>query len=186
MVLFDRIRDFFASLEERTFYYYISAFLGIIILFSAGLIYYKYDSTADLINDLESINEERETVVKPLLSKAARIKNKQKEINAMLSKDKAFKIGGAFKDICDKIHLTPSRTQPPTQSDFVDDKYQESVLVTEFTNISMKELLDILKAIEEVERIYTKQLDINKSKNDSTIDIKLTIATLLPKTIEAN
>jgi hypothetical protein len=174
-------------MEERTFYYYIATFLALIILFSAGMIYYKYVSTADLINDIESINEERETVVRPLLTDAARIKNKQKEINTMLSKDKDFKILGAFNKICDKIHMTPARTHPPTQSDFVDDKYQESVLVTEFMGISMKELLDLLKAIEEVERIYTKQLEINKSiKNESTIDIKLTIATLLPKTIEAS
>lgn len=185
MMIFTALRDFFASLEERVFYYYLIGFLVIMILISGGMLYYIYANTASYLSDIETINEERATKIKRLLNKGMRIKAMQKEINHMLSEDKNFKISGEFNKLSESLGITPAKTQT-SQTD-LDDKYQESILIIDFTGITMRQLLTLLQAIEKIERIYAKQLDIARStKIENGLDVKLIIATLLPKTIEAD
>lgn len=183
MMIITKIREFFASLEERTFYYYVGGFLVLMFLFSCGIVYYVYSSTSDLMNDIEAINEERSSVVRGLLEKGKRIKAKQKEINKMLAEDPTFKIGGEFNELCKKNSITPIRLKT-SQTD-LDDSYQESMVTAEFDGISMKQLLEFLQVIEKIERMYVKQLDIGKSKNTSgSLDVKMIVATLLPKILQ--
>jgi hypothetical protein len=183
MIFFNKIRDFIYGLEERQFYYYSGIFLGIVIILSAGMIYYQYDSTTELIDAIDEINEERINKVRPLLDKAARVKRKLKEINAMLAQEPDFKIGGYFKDL--KLPMQYS-IATPTQTDR-DDNYIESALKASFNSITMKQLLELLQILEKTERIYIKELDIKKSvKPENSIDVELTIATLLPKIVETD
>ena len=53
--------------------------------------------------------------------------------------------------------------------------------------MNMKELTELLQAIEQNPRISTKRLEIIKAKKDSkTIDVQITITTLLPKVTEVS
>ena len=148
------------------------------------MIDYQYDTTTELVDAIEEINEERETKVRPLLSKAARVKVKLKDIYKMLAQETDFKIGEYFKKL--KYFIAPAKEIIPTQTDW-DDKYRETSLKANFIAISMEQLLKLLKEIEQTERIYIKELDIRKSaKAANAIDVDLTIATLLPKVVETD
>ena len=184
MIFFTKIQEFLYGLEERHFYYYMSAFLGIIVIVSVAFLYYQYDSTTQLVESIEAINEDRETKVKPFLAKAGQVKQKLRDINVMLAQDPDFKIGEYFKKL--KHFIPPAKEIIPTQTDR-DDHYRETSLKANFTSISMQQLLELLKDLEQTERIYIKELDIKKSvKTDHSIDVELTIATLLPKLVETN
>lgn len=184
MIFFTKFQDFLYGLEERHFYYYISAFLGSIIIVTGIMIYYQYDTTTELIEAIETINEERESKVRPIIDKGARVKRKLKNINTMLAQDTDFKIGEYFKKL--KHFIQPAKEIIPTQTDF-DEKYRETSLKANFTSITMQQLLELLKDLEQTERIYIKELDIRKSvKTDHSIDVELTIATLLPKLVETD
>jgi hypothetical protein len=184
MIFFTKFQDFLSGLEERHFYYYISAFLGIIIIISSVMAYYQYDTTTELLDAIETINDERETKVRPLLNKGARVKRKLKDINTMLAQETDFKIGEYFKKL--KHFIPPAKEIIPTQTDH-DDKYRETSLKANFTSITMQQLLELLKDLEQTERIYIKELDIRKSvKTENSIDVELTIATLLPKLVETD
>ncbi len=62
------------------------------------------------------------------------------------------------------------------------ENYEERSLEIKFTDITMKELAQLLQDIEQKKRIYSKSLEINVSKKQPhTIDVNLTIATLHKK-----
>jgi hypothetical protein len=146
---------------------------------TGGLMYYNYSRSSSLTSELTELNDERETTVRMLLTKSHRLQKEQSEINAMLSESSDFKIGAYFKG--SKLGLTPSlETTSKTDRD---DGYQESSLKARFDAITMKQLLEILQELEQTERIYTKELEIKKSKAPRAIDVELTIATLQPKTV---
>jgi hypothetical protein len=49
--------------------------------------------------------------------------------------------------------------------------------------MNMQELCELLQALERVQRIFSKSIDIQRSKKiPDAIDVTLVIATLLPKT----
>lgn len=184
MVLFDKIRDFIYGLEERNFYIYSAAFLGTIVLLSAGMIYYQYSSTEELVNSITEINDSRKDTVRALLNKGQRVKRKLADINKMLAQDPDFKIGEYFKSL--DTPMRPVKAVTPIQTER-DDNYRETSLKADFNEVTMEKLVKLLKTIEQTNRIYIKELIIKKSvKTPQTIDAELTIATLLPKIAETD
>lgn len=184
MVLFDKIRDFIYGLEERNFYIYTAAFLGVIVLLSAGMVYYQYSSTEELVNSIAEINDERRDVVSTVLNKGQRVKRKLADINKMLAQDPDYKIGEYFKNL--DTSMRPVKAGPPIQTER-DDNYRETSLKADFNEVTMKQLVELLKTIEKTDRIYIKELIIKKSvKSPQSIDVELTIATLLPKIAETD
>jgi ribosomal protein S17E len=56
------------------------------------------------------------------------------------------------------------------------------LLNAKFDTMNMRQLCELLDAVEQNKRIYTKELEIIKSKKvPNTIDVNLTIATLQAK-----
>lgn len=184
MALFDKIRDFIYGLEERSFYIYIAAFLGVIVLLSAGMVYYQYSSTEELVTSIAEINDERRDTVATLLNKGQRVKRKLADINKMLAQDTDFKIGEYFKNL--DTSMRPVKAVTPIQTER-DDNYRETSLKADFNEVTMEQLVKLLKTIEKTDRIYIKELIIKKSvKSPQSIDVELTIATLLPKIAETD
>jgi hypothetical protein len=179
--IINKIQSFIDQLEEKQFYYYAGGFLGILVLMTGGLMYYNYSRSSSLTSELAELNDERETTVRMLLTKSHRVQKEQSEINAMLAESSDFKIGAYFIEVRNKLGLTPS-LEATSQADREDD-YRESSLKARFDAITMKQLLELLQQLEQNERIYTKDLEIKKSKSPRAIDVELTIATLQPKTV---
>ena len=63
-----------------------------------------------------------------------------------------------------------------------EDNYQETELTAQIVDVNMKQITELLYAIEQTRRIYIKKVDIAKSKKGSSLELGIVIATLLPKT----
>ena len=129
------------------------------------------------------MNDDREERVKEILTQGTLIKQQQEEMNRILSEDLDFKIAGYCNSVLKKLGLLNKKvTETATQTD-VDQVHRESTLQIRLEEMNMKELTELLQVFENNKRIYTKHLEIAKStKRPNTIDVQLTITTMLLKT----
>ena len=184
MKILKSLHDFLGNLDLRDFYKYIGIALGIILLFASFIVYRFYSNVGSYKKQIHQINEEREEIQK-LLERADLIKKKKEKVNALLENEPNFKIAGYFKDLLAQLKLTNKLvkgqekefnvTEEPGEQD-----YDESILVAQFTDMNMKELSELLNEIEQNKRVYSKELEIQKSNNKKSpsLKVQLTIATL--------
>ncbi len=186
MELLDKMQAYFNSIDQKRFFQYIIGILGIITLALALLFFNYYRTVSKLKQEAFAINELREQA-KTILDKAQRIKKDQKEIDAVLAQDKNFKIAGYFEDLIEKLGLAQKKSSTEVTTASQEGKYQESILQSRFTAISMKQLAELLQEVELNKRVFIKELDITPSKKQqNSIDATLTIATLEPKPKETS
>lgn len=182
MILLDRIREKLEKLDEKEFYKYCAIFLGIILLLATIIIVRYYITTSSLNKQMKRVNAMREEV-KEILDKYEMVKKQREEVNALLEKDEEFILEEYLERLRNRLHLTytiESRTTAPR-----DTVYQEIAINAKFTNMNMRELTELLQELEKNKLVYTKDLDIVKSKTrPGTLDVSITIATLkkAPKT----
>lgn len=178
MDFIERIQDVIDSVDEKKLYTYIS--VGI-ILFGLGIglfIFQYYRTINNARSAIEETNELREDA-QSILGKLEQVKKQRAEVDAMLLKEPNFKIGGYFDELLKRMHLANKKTMGTTSTADLDEKYRESIYTVKFAGMNMRELTQLLNEIEQKERLYTKRLEIQKSKkNPQTIDVDLTVATL--------
>lgn len=176
MVLLDRIRERLEKLDEKEFFKYGAIFLGIMFLLATGIIVRYYFKVSSLQKQMKRVNGLREDV-KQILERYERVQKQRNEVNALLEKDEDFILEEYIARLAAKQRLSfviESRTTAPR-----DDVYQEIAINAKFTNMNMRELTELLAEIEKNKRVYTKDLDIVKSKTrPGTLDVGITLATL--------
>lgn len=107
-------------------------------------------------------------------------------MDEIIAQDPNFKIAGYFEDVLNKLGLASKKSSKlevttPAQ----EGRYQETVLNAKLSDMSMKELTELLKEIEQNKRVFAKELEITASKKTAnTIDVNITIATLEAQTQE--
>ena len=183
MNILEKIKEFLDSLDTKKFYTYIGALLGVITLILLFLVYRFYTNIWDYRRQLRLTNDQRGEV-QSLLEKAARVKKQQKDVNALLEADPNFKIAGYFQGILAQLGLTnKEESNSVTTQERGEQEYNESILTAKFIDMTMKEVSELLNVLEQNKRIYTKSLEIQKSrKSNRTVEVQLTIATLQPRT----
>lgn len=186
MILLDQIRSFFDSLETKSFYHYIIGYVTGCVLIFALIIFYFYSSTHSLQRKIKNINSSREDEVRVILETAAHVKQQQIMIEEILSKDVDFKIAGYFEDLLNKLGIKDKKVTSEAATTDREDNYRKSELSAKFEDMTMKNLTELLQELEQKPRIATERLEITKSKKKpKTIEVNLTISTLLPK-VEAS
>lgn len=183
MVIFEKIQEFIKNLEERTFYYYLAALLGIIILLSGFLIYSNQSSIAYWQKRIRAINELRDDV-KNILTKDDEVSSQRISVNNMLQEMPDFKIDGYLTEVLQQLSLEGNKqtSGPVMYVDHGDPEYREALLPVKFDMMNMKQLCELLEKIEQNKRVYSKDLEIVKSKKvPNTIEVSLTIGTLQRK-----
>ena len=189
MVIFDKIRTYFESLEAKTFYYYIAGYLSLCFVLFGVLIFYYYKNANQLQRTIKRLNTARKDDVRTILEAAESIEQQRAAVESVLSQNPDFKIAGYFKDLLTKLNLKNKEIQEAetTTTTEREDHYRETELNSKFENMTMKELTELLQAIEQNPRISTRRLDITKTRRDSkTIEVLITITTLLPKVTEVS
>lgn len=182
MKIIDQLRDFIASLDEQTFYKYIGIALAGLVLAVSLLVFSYYRSVNSLLDSINTINEERERT-RQILTRAERVKRQRAEVDAIISEDENFKIGGFFNDVLNSLHLSDKKIVEETSQSDKEDKYSESILRARLTDMTMKELCELLNTLDQNKRIYTKELDILAlKKTPPALEVTITIASLEPKT----
>ncbi|MCA9770653.1 hypothetical protein KC460_04770 [Candidatus Dependentiae bacterium] len=180
MAIIDSIVAFIEGLEEKDFYKY-TAITGLIV---AGticiLIFRHYYTIGSLTKHINVINDLRENA-KSVLDKFVIVEQQRSDVDAMITQEPNFKIGGYMKELLAKQNLANKKKMEQYLPVDRQDKYRETILTTQFVDMTMQELTTLLNEIEQKERVYTKSLEITQSKIPGTIEVTLTIATLQPK-----
>lgn len=184
MALLERIKLFIEELDEKTFYRYAALFIAACTLLSGTIGFFYYRRVATLIKQIKRINRLREEDVRVLLEDAHQVEQQRAAVDAILSQDIDFKIAGYFKNLLEKLNLQDKIvTEAEATTVEREDNYRESELNAKFGDLNMKEVTELLQELEQNPRISTKRLEITASKKkQKTVDVQITITTLLPKT----
>lgn len=181
MMIIQSIKNFINKIDSKAFLYYIIGYLSACALLCILIIFYYYSSTRFFQKKIKNINSEREEVL-VILDKAALVQQQRLMVEDTLAKDTDFKIGGYFKNLLIKLHLKDKEVAEETSTSDLEENYRKSELNAKFEDMSMKDLTELLQEIEQNSRIATERLEITKSKKQpKTIEVNLTISTLLPK-----
>lgn len=183
MVIIEKIKDFINNTEEKTFYVYLAAMLGVVIVLSSILVYSYYSSINFWQRRIRAVNELRDDV-RGVLSKDETVAWQRASVNTMLQETPDFKIDGYLTEILQKFALEGNKltSGPVAYVDHGDPEYREALLPVKFDMMNMKQLCELLNEIEQNKRVYTKDLEIIKSKKvPNTIEVSLTIGTLQRK-----
>lgn len=182
MEVSQKINEFLQTINNKQFYIYSSVFIGSILFIEGFVLWRYYKKTATLKKEINFINMSREEA-QDIFTRAQRVEKQQKEVDAILSQDKNFKIAGYFKDMITQLGLNEKQKIAQPQSIDRDDNYVETVINAKFTQMNMKDITTLLQNIEQNARLYTKELEIVRStKMPNTLEVKIIVATLLPKT----
>lgn len=176
MSLLSRLQQVALPLERSEFYRNIGLFLGSLTLITTGIIYFNHSKTKDLRASLQRMYKSQQEA-KTILDRFKIVKKQRDDINTLLEEDKNFKLKSYFDDVVAKIGLTSQQVREAEVSeDLLQKLYTEIKIIAQFRGISTKQLCELLQAIEEKTRVYTKELSISKKNN--SLDVVLTIATL--------
>ena len=177
MVWLDSLKTFLNNLDEKQFYLALGGFIGTVLLGIIIGIALFYSDVSSYKKQSVKLDEQREEI-KTLLQKNYRVEQQRTKINQLLS-EKNFKIGGVFEELLARLQLTNNKESTRTLSTEKDTEYRESSLEARLVNITMQQLCTLLNEMHTNKLIYTKEIDIIKSKRaPRTIDVTLTIATL--------
>lgn len=180
MALFDRIKNTIKNLDERDFYTYAGIGFGILLFILALLLYWQRSSINAWTSKLKQLQKQR-TETKRLLSDKLQFEQERKTLNDKLQAEPDFKIRGYYDELVSKLNLRPfigkDPSEPTTES--LEGGAKERTLTAQFTNITTKQLTDILSAIENNPRVFAKRMVIDKiAKDTPKLNVTLDIATI--------
>ena len=183
MEALDRLKSFIEGSEERDFYKYLIIALGVTTLLIGGIIVYYYSNVVGLKKKIKDINDFR-VETKEILNKNALVEQQRNEVNDMLKEHRDFRIDQYFEEkLIPKLQLADKKKIYTTTQEDRDTEYRERSLNAKFTDMDTKQVCELLNEIEQNTLIYTKELEITKSKKQPpTLEVNLTIATLELKT----
>jgi len=165
------------NFEKKEFYRNSGAFIGIIGLLIFGIFYYYYSTVSSLRKNLKKINGRR-AEAQLVLKKLQTVTKQKEEVDALLNKEKNFKIQSYFDDTVKQLNLTlHQKRDADVSEESLQKGYSEIKLVSQFKAITMEQLCKLLDSLEQKPRIYVKELSITKARG-AALDVTLTIATL--------
>jgi len=183
MELTKKLEDFLQTFDSRDFYKYLGAMLILITLVISLLGWFYYSSTREYLKQIQEINSQREEKVKKLFESHERILLEEKQVNKLLDEDPNFKIIQYVNDTLQNLGLDTLYKVTRETSPVEREQYLEVKLPIPFASMNMQELCELLQELEKSKRIFTNDIDIQRSKKKpDTIDVTLEIATLRRKT----
>ena len=113
-----------------------------------------------------------------LLDRLAKVKKQSEEINTILEQEPNFRIKNFYDDTIKKLNLDNKQTREAdiAEEEVLKGRYTEVRLTSQLRGVDTRQLCDLLQALEQKTRIYTKELTI--TKRDVLLDVTIVIATL--------
>lgn len=177
-----KIQEYVVELDERESYRLYAIILGVLIFFLAVIIYFYYHSLGNIERRIKKVNQLREET-RTIFAAHEMVKKQQQEVDTILAKDPTFKIKEYFTTVVNELHVEKnmSKNAEISEPQDLNNGYSEIKLEASFSELHMKQLVNLLYKIEQNERIFTKELVIAKALKSPTIDVTLVIATLQPQ-----
>jgi len=178
------IQPLLDRLGAREFQRIAAVILGVVVLLCGLIIFWQHRSVGSLVRKIDVVNEERDTI-RTVLERAQLVRQEQERVNKILSENPNFKIGGYFNEVLARLRLTGKKVTESKAYADRGENYQERSLTASFNDMNMRELVELVDELGKNERIYTKELQINKSKRSpGTVEVTITIGTVMAKTGE--
>ena len=175
------IRSWLESIDAQTFKKYVIGYLAGIVILCLLLGWYFYRSINSLHDEHEALNQTRESV-HMLLHDTRQVKQQQAHINTMLKKDPDFKVAGIFQKIVENLGISSKMKEPTSAITERDENFSEDSITAPFVGLTMQHIAELLRELEKNERMYIKELTIIRSKKmANTLELTITVGTLLPK-----
>lgn len=178
MIQIDFLRDFIRGLDKKEFRLYASLYIAISMFVVMGIlirhIYLVREAKAKVVQ----LNATRKKVQK-ILTDFGQVAQQRIKIDALLAKDKNFHIQKFYQDVTQRFGIATDAKEK-LSSQKLDNGYIEESLLISFVKITTKQLCDLLKEIENEEKIYIKSIDISKNLVKK-INVTMDIATLRSK-----
>ncbi len=183
MNILTSLKNYIDNWDQKEFRNYILIAFGVLIALMGLIVFLYYRNISSLRSRIAIVNKHR-VAVRELVSRYDLVKKLQVGVDAILAKEKDFKISQYFDQLLQKLGLMSNKTQDveTMSQEVLDGYYTEWTLYANLTNMNTKKMSELLHAIELEERIYTKDVEVERSTtNPNAINVKLTIATLEPK-----
>ena len=180
----DNIRDYVRQLDTRDLYKGLALFFGVLALLLSLTFYLHYRRVKRYTADLKTLDNLR-SETKRIITRYKAVSAQKEKVEELLAQNKNFRIAETYHTIVEKLRLLPKLKGPitPVVGETISGKNEVSVS-SHFSDISMKNLTDLLSQIATIQQLYTKELTIKKSANTQAIDVDITIATLESSTTE--
>ncbi len=184
MTFLDTVQAHISNLDKPTFYKYLAGAAGIFITLIGGILFFYYSSTGTGEQHLDELNEQR-VEAKRLLDKAERVQKERAEVTKMLEDEPIFYIKEYIESVLEKVGinlLDNVNARGEVTVATTQDGYKENIATYQLSGISMRQLTEFLNELDQNKRVFTKEIDISKSKKiPRTIDVDIKIATMMPK-----
>lgn len=181
MTFLEQLQAKINNLDEYTWYKYVAVAAGLFLILICLILFFYFNALKTGELRLAGINESR-TEAKRLVEKAQRVYKARDEVTAILKEDPNFKIKEYLQDVMANLGIFQNVVSENVIVTGQDENYSETVATYQLVGITMKQLTEFLNEIDENQRVFTKELDITKSKRmPRTIDVGIVIATLMPK-----
>lgn len=179
MSVIANLYGYLAQLDEQQFKKYCLIAAGVTIGLLGLYLYSYYSSLNNLKSTIGQLNKKR-IETRELLERFELVKKQRKTVDQLLERDKNFKILDFYENILQSLQVMNAQLQEPqTASQDVLDGYTERTLYAQLVNLNMKKVTDILQAIEQNDRVYTKEIEIDRSTTKpQAVNLKITIGTL--------
>ncbi len=168
--------NFIRGLDKKEFIRYSGIYITICIIAIVVIMVRHIYLVSDAKVKVQQLNQTR-TSIQKILTKFSQVDQQKKKVDSLL-KDKGFYIQKEFQDLAkkQKINALEKLSKEKLQNGYT----EESVQIT-LTQISTKQLCELLQDIENQPRIYIKFVDITKG-SARKINVSMSIATLIPAT----
>lgn len=181
MTFFENLETRIAQLDKKSWYTYLGITGAILFAIIGAILFYYFTATSNWQQTITGINETRNEV-KRLLARADRVQKERAEVMALLEEDPNFNIKAYMQELLERIGIAGNMSAENVVVTSSDDNHQVDVATYQLSGITMKQLTELLNELENNKRVFTKELDISKSKKvPRTIDVGITIATIMPK-----
>ncbi len=152
MELINKLKDFLNTIDQKTFYKYLTALIGFFLLIMFGLIWRYYSNIDTLLTKIKNVNRQR-IEIQNILTELAQVKLQEREVKELLDKDKNFRIAEFLHTIVKELDLTKNLSKDPDPiENELENGYIEVKLDPSFTDLDMKQLTDLLYKIDQNEK----------------------------------
>ncbi|OGB97183.1 hypothetical protein A3F06_02220 [candidate division TM6 bacterium RIFCSPHIGHO2_12_FULL_36_22] len=184
MTLINKYKKFLEEFDDKKQLQILFIIIGLVIL-SGGFLLYRYSSSVKSLKKQMVVLNQARKETQQLLSKNEVVQKQRDKVEAMLAKEKSFKLMEYFKTVLDQLKLNAHRASEKISINDTEgiraSGYEEVNLSAQLTNMNTKQVVNLLYEIEQNERVYIKKLEITHSKTNPVVDLNLTIGTLQKK-----
>jgi type II secretory pathway component PulM len=182
MTMLNRLIRFIKQLDRQELYQFMGGTLAAVILILSLFFYRYYSVVYTLQNRLRRINKVR-VEGQEILTQYEQVIQQQQKVDEILNRDPNFKIKQFFIDTLKKLNLIEQMGKDPevTSQELVAG-YTENKMDIRLNSITMQQLVELLHALEQNERVYVKEIKITSVPSRQALDVALVVATFEKQT----